>query len=84
MKSDPVTYHHLEDEEFVYDVLRMVSVRCKNPHPRLVGKPCNAMLKIGATGGQVSVDCWRCYGTIHLNFDESGTDVRQKEQVAVS
>ena len=53
----------------------MVSVRCKNPHPRLVGKPCNAMIKVGATGGQVAVGCPRCYGTIDFNFDEAGTEV---------
>ena len=64
--------------------MKMLDIRCKNPHPRLVGKPCNAMLKIGATGGQVQVGCPRCYGDIYLNFDEGGTDTRQNEQVAIA
>ena len=55
--------------------MKMVSIRCKNPHPRLVGKPCNGMLKVGGDWkGHLTVGCPRCYGYINLNFDEAGTE----------
>ena len=55
-----------------------MNIRCKNPHPRLVGKPCNAMLKIGVVGDEkappVWVECGRCRGIITINFSEVGTE----------
>ena len=49
--------------------MEMVEVRCKNPHPRLVGKPCNGMLKVGGDWkGHLTVGCPRCYGYINLDF----------------
>lgn len=54
--------------------LKMTEIRCKNPHPRLVGKPCNAMVKMAGDAGQVTIECWRCHGHIHLNFDKLGTE----------
>ena len=65
--------------------MEMLSVRCKNPHPRLVGKPCNGMIKIAAQG-QVTIGCPRCYGYINIDFDASGTEdsSRQTEQIAIA
>ena len=55
-------------------LMEMVSIRCKNPHPRLVGKPCNAMIEIGATAGQVQLVCWRCGDYVMFNFEKAGTE----------
>ncbi len=65
--------------------MEMLSVRCKSPHPRLVGKPCNAMMKVKASEGQFSVGCPRCYGWLDFDFDETGTEdsSRQNEQIAI-
>ena len=58
--------------------MKMYEIRCKNPHPRLVGKPCNELYRIGATGGEVQIECERCRGAIHINFDETGTEAVDK------
>ena len=68
-----------------------MNIRCKNPHPRLVGKPCNAMLKIGVAGGQalpgnappVWVECGRCKGMITINFSEAGTEAIDRVSVPI-
>ena len=66
--------------------MEMLSIRCKNPHPRLVGKPCNAMVKVKASEGQFSVGCTRCFGWLYFNFDKDGTEdgSRQTEQIAIA
>lgn len=63
--------------------MEMLSVRCKLPHPKLVGRPCNAMMKIKASAGQFSVGCTRCYGWLDFNFDEAGTEDSSVDKVSI-
>jgi len=51
----------------------MREFRCQNPHPRLVGKQCNAKIRVQADAGTVYVGCWRCNGTIKADFESAGT-----------
>ena len=67
--------------------MEMISVRCKSPHPKLVGRPCNGMVKVqGDWVGQLSIGCPRCYGYINITREQAGTEdtARQNEPIAIS
>lgn len=48
-------------------------IRCEHPHPRLPGKPCNALIRASATGGLVGISCWRCHELVFIDFEPAGT-----------
>ena len=47
--------------------------KCQNDHPRKPGE-CGAKNRAYATFGTFDIECWRCFGRITFNFDESGTE----------
>ena len=63
--------------------MKMQDVRCRNAHPRLKGKPCNEMVRIGAVDTCTWVECERCRGMIRINFDEMGVATVVEERARV-
>ena len=56
--------------------------RCQNPHPKLPGRMCNSLLRAKGIG-QITVECPRCRGPIWFDFERSGTEAVDKQQVLV-
>ena len=50
----------------------MRTYRCPYPHPRIPGKPCNALLRIEFVG-TIMVECPRCRRVRIIDFEHTYT-----------
>ena len=50
--------------------------RCENPHPRIPGKTCGALLRLKFSDGDGDATCWRCGGLVYFDFRKVLTSVR--------
>ncbi len=60
----------------------MTEYRCRNPHPRIPNAPCNAVVRIWFSAGEVHLECWRCHLPMKFSFEKAGTDVDKRYVLA--